>query len=335
MLRWYDENKRRLPWRANTDVPPVPYHVWLSEIMLQQTTVAAVIPYFEKFVDKWPSVEDLANAPRDEIMQNWAGLGYYARARNLHKCAKVVAQEYKGVFPDDIKTLKSLPGIGDYTSAAIRSIAFDKDATVVDGNVERVMARYYCVKDPLPGSKKQLKELAHILSDGRKDRAGDYAQALMDLGATVCTPKSPSCGLCPLQKKCEAHKAGLQAELPAKVKKKDSPKKHGYVYWIENKEGKVLLERRPDTVMLGHMVGLPTSSWIDIKSDIPVPNFVSDSEPLDQFVLHSFTHFDLKLFGFKAVVHNLPSDDFFWEDKDKLSNVGFPTLFKKFVNQMI
>jgi A/G-specific adenine glycosylase len=218
ILSWYNKHQRALPWRTSSKdkkkgIKPNPYHVWLSEIMLQQTTVVTVGPYFEKFIQKWPTIHDLAKAERDEVMHEWAGLGYYARARNLHKCAQTVSVELGGEFPEEQSELEKLSGIGGYTSAAIAAIAFDKPANVVDGNIERVMSRIYAIKEPLPDSKVRLKELAAGLSDERKDHPGDYAQALMDLGATICTPKSPKCMLCPVNDLCEARKLGIESDL--------------------------------------------------------------------------------------------------------------------------
>ncbi len=335
ILSWYDKHARILPWRAAPGQKADPYHVWLSEIMLQQTTVGAVIPYFTKFLDKWPNVQALARAERDEVMSEWAGLGYYARARNLHKCAQVVAGELGGVFPQSEAALKDLPGIGDYTSAAIASIAFDKPATVVDGNIERVMARYFAVKDAVPGAKKILKVHAHSLSDRRKDRPGDYAQALMDIGAGICTPRSPKCGLCPISKKCVAHKQGIEEELPVREKKSVKPQKFGFVYWVQDSEGRVLLHRRPSKGMLGGMVGLPTSEWVERKKKRGVKHLENLKDltfaEKRQSVHHSFTHFDLEL-GLKCAisVNALKTqDDYFWCDENELKTIGFPTLFSK------
>lgn len=326
ILDWYDRHRRVLPWRALPGQKADPYHVWLSEIMLQQTTVGAVIPYFTKFLDKWPTVQDLAAADQKEVMREWAGLGYYARARNLHACAKVIA-ERGGIFPSSQAELKKLPGIGDYTSAAIAAIAFNKPANVVDGNVERVMARYFKIEEPLPDSKKQLKSLAADMAV--TDRPGDYAQALMDLGATICTPKSPKCVLCPVNENCEAFAAGVAEELPRKKAKSEKPQKQGYVYWIEDSAGRVLLHRRSEKGMLGGMVGFPSSEW-GIKSDTPTHiDDIEITEEISESVYHSFTHFDLQLFLFRARFRSEGREGWFWCDRAELHEVGFPTLFGK------
>lgn len=343
LLDWYDTHRRTLPWRAPPFVMADPYFVWMSEIMLQQTVVAAVIPYFLDFTKRWPSVFDLAAADSDEVMCAWAGLGYYARARNLLKCANVVAKDYNGVFPQELAALKQLPGVGDYTAAAIRAIAFNKPATVVDGNVERVVARYFAVEEPLPDSKKELKARAAALSEEREDRPGDFAQAMMDLGATICTPKSPKCILCPLQKGCAGRKQGIAEALPRKKPKAKKPEKFGYIYWIENEEGELLLQKRPESGMLGHMTGFPCSIWrLDgfPESDELYDGWQLDQkvEPLEHIrVYHSFTHFNITLEGRRAFVSGLQAkalgqtEGFFWEKIDRISPSDMPTLFSKFL----
>jgi A/G-specific adenine glycosylase len=296
LLDWYDAHARTLPWRVGPmewarGVRPDPYRVWLSEIMLQQTTVAAVGPYFHRFIGTWPRVADLAAAPDAEVMAAWAGLGYYARARNLLKCARVVAGDLGGVFPDTVEGLRSLPGIGPYTAAAVAAIAFDRPETVVDGNVERVMARLHAVRTPLPAAKATLVELA-----GRSTptaRHGDYAQAVMDLGATVCTPKNPSCGICPLAEVCAARDLGLAATLPARQPKAAKPVRRGYVYVARRPDGAVLLERRPDSGLLGGMLGFPGSAWGDDPD--PAPPFEAAWQVWPAGVRHTFTHFHLDL----------------------------------------
>ena len=339
VLSWYDKHQRTLPWRMSTKAKskgqtPNPYHVWLSEIMLQQTTVPTVGKYFEKFTTIWPTIEDLANADRGHVMQEWAGLGYYARARNLHKCAKVVCEEYDGVFPETQKALESLPGIGAYTSAAIRAIAFDKPANVVDGNIERIMARIFAIETPMPDSKKLLKEKAGLLSDEREDRSGDYAQALMDIGSGVCTPKNPKCSLCPIKSFCLAKEKGIETVLPKKKPKKVKPQKHGQAYWLTNKKGEVAFERRPETKMLGGMLGLPTSDWVLTDEKIKA---LKGCKNRKLYISHSFTHFDLRL-DIYTTTHengkNLPQKDLIWVPLSELDNIGLPTLFKKIVKLM-
>lgn len=333
ILSWYDKHQRVLPWRATKGQTPNPYYVWLSEIMLQQTTVVTVGPYFQKFIERWPTIHDLANAEREDVMHEWAGLGYYARARNLHKCAQTVSVELDGTFPEDEKELQKLPGIGGYTSAAIRAIAFSKPANVVDGNIERIMARLFAIREPLPDSKNYLKELAADLSENREDRTGDYAQALMDLGATICTPKSPKCSLCPVNDFCEAKALQIAEELPVKKAKKAKPQKHGYVYWIENDKSEILFERRNEKEMLGGMLGLPTSDW---EKSLKQP-FPDGLEPLNQEIRHSFTHFDLTLHILRSTHENtpfVPENDHVWVLSSELGDLGLPTLFSKVVKLM-
>lgn len=333
ILSWYDRHQRVLPWRAATGKKPNPYYVWLSEIMLQQTTVVTVGPYFQKFIEKWPTIHDLAKATRDDIMHEWAGLGYYARARNLHKCAQMVSGDLKGIFPEDQKELEKLAGIGRYTSAAIRAIAFNKPANVVDGNIERVMARIYAMTQPLPDSKASLKNLAAGLSDGREDRPGDYAQGLMDLGATICTPKSPKCSLCPVQDMCLGKAQGIAETLPRKKPKGLKPQKYGRVYWITNDNGEVLFERRGEQKMLGGMLGLPTSEWLEKLPSRPPKGFKNSKLA----VLHSFTHFDLKLDIYEGSHQNTlisPEKDHFWVRPLEIKELGLPTLFSKVAKLM-
>lgn len=293
LLQWYDAHARVLPWR----VPPKsgghadPYRIWLSEIMLQQTTVVTVKAYFERFTTLWPTVADLAAARDADVMGEWAGLGYYARARNLLKCARAIVSDHCGAFPQSEATLLTLPGIGPYTAAAIASIAFQHPAPVMDGNIERVMARLFAVQDSLPGSKPTLKDHATRLTP--KVRPGDHAQALMDLGATICTPKSPACGICPLMQACAARKQGIAADLPKKTPKKPKPTRLGFVYLVTRADGAVLLETRPEKGLLGGMLAFPTSDWSDAPTeDLPL---VTDWHDPNLEVRHTFTHFHLRL----------------------------------------
>ena len=310
LLDWYDAHARDIPWRAKAGQAPDPYHVWLSEIMCQQTTVQAVKAYYLKFLELWPSVQDLAAADQDDVMAAWAGLGYYARARNLHKCAKVVVNELGGVFPSRQEQLKKLPGIGDYTSAAIAAIAFNQPTTVMDGNVERIIARFFAVREPLPKAKPQLKALVHQFYDDFTVRPGDLAQSFMDLGAGICIPKIPRCGLCPLQGACQAHRQGIAAELPAKIKAKTRPQKYGNIYWISNDQGQVLFHQRQEKGLLGGMLGLPTSNWKADNTTLTHPEYINTPTPLHIQVQHTFTHFDLKLDLFKATLKaKLPIKD--------------------------
>jgi len=331
LLGWYSKHARVLPWRVPEESSqlPDPYHVWLSEIMLQQTTVNAVVPYYQKFIERWPSVHDLAAAPLEEVMKEWAGLGYYSRARNLHACAQIVSKDLGGVFPEDLKSLKALPGIGEYTSTAIRAIAFNKPATVVDGNVERVIARFFRIDTPMPKAKKDIKQKAALFFEQEEERPSALAQGFMDLGAAICTPKNPKCVLCPVQENCEARREGDQELYPVKAPKKVKPQKHGYVYWLEGADGSVLLERRPDKGMLGGMVGLPTSEWVE-KPGKPAPVFQHDAgDILPASVRHSFTHFDLELVPVRIRLNEGLDGSYFLCKQEELDEIGFPTLFKK------
>ncbi|WP_101068401.1 A/G-specific adenine glycosylase [Roseovarius salinarum] len=297
LLDWYDAHARRLPWRVGPAARaagrrPDPYRVWLSEIMLQQTTVAAVGKYFDRFTTLWPKVEDLAAAPDDRVMGEWAGLGYYARARNLLKCARVVAQDMGGRFPDTRDGLQALPGIGPYTAAAIAAIAFDRPETVVDGNVERVMARVFDIDTPLPGAKAELARAADTLTP--KARPGDYAQAVMDLGATICTPKNPACGICPWMDACAARLAGSHAARPVKAPKKPKPVRRGIAYVTRRVDGAWLLERRPDSGLLGGMLGWPGSDWVE-DAPVAAPPIRAEWRDAGAEARHTFTHFHLRL----------------------------------------
>jgi A/G-specific adenine glycosylase len=287
---------RPLPWRVGPAARaagrrPDPYRVWLSEVMLQQTTVAAVKGHFERFIKRWPRVGDLAAAEDSDVMAAWAGLGYYARARNLLACARVVAGPLGGRFPDSEADLATLPGIGRYTAAAIAAIAFDRPAVVVDGNVERVMARLFAVEEPLPGAKTVLRDIAARLTPD--ERPGDYAQAVMDLGATVCTPRRPACALCPWSGPCLARARGIAALLPAKAAKPDKPLRRGIAYLGRRPDGAVLLERRPARGLLGGMLGLPGTDWD--HDPAPRPPFSAGWRDAGAEVRHTFTHFQLRL----------------------------------------
>ncbi len=307
LLDWYDAHARVLPWRVSPEdraagARPDPYRVWLSEIMLQQTTVAAVKDYFYRFTARWPTVTALAAAADAEVMGEWAGLGYYARARNLLKCARVVAGDLGGVFPDTHDGLIALPGIGPYTAAAIAAIAFDRPETVLDGNVERVMARLHDIHAPLPGSKETLRARAAALTPDV--RPGDYAQAVMDLGATICTPRSPACGLCPWRAPCAARVAGTAADLPRKTPKKAKPVRQGTVYLGRRADGAWLVETRPDRGLLGGMLGWPGTDWTEAPPE-PAPPCDGDWRILGAQVRHTFTHFHLIL---DVMIAALPAD---------------------------
>lgn len=325
-----------MPWRVGpkdraNGVIPDPYRIWLSEIMLQQTTVAAVKDYFERFTKRWPTVRDLADAQDEDVMAEWAGLGYYARARNLLKCARVVANEKGGVFPDTVNALLELPGVGPYTAGAVSAIAFDKSSVVVDGNVERVMARLYDVHTPLPAAKPELTALAEALTP--LERAGDYAQAVMDLGATICTPRNPACGICPWRPACQARLAGTAVDLPKKTPKKPKPIRFGVVYITRRVDGALLLERRPDKGLLGGMLGWPGSEWVENEAPKHQAPIRAEWKTLNGEARHTFTHFHLRLTVKTALVpmerepvvgHFLPLEDF--------SPTDIPTVMRKAFN---
>jgi A/G-specific adenine glycosylase len=322
LLAWYDRMARRLPWRVppGSAARPDPYRIWLSEVMLQQTTVAAVKGYFEAFTARWPRVEDLAAAPDAEVMAAWAGLGYYARARNLLACARAVAA--LGRFPDTEEGLRALPGVGPYTAAAVAAIAFQRPATVLDGNVERVMARLHAVEAPLPGAKETLRALAARLTP--TERPGDYAQAVMDLGATICTPRNPVCGLCPWSEPCEARRLGIAADLPRKTAKALKPIRHGVAYLAIRSDGAVLVETRPPRGLLGGMLGLPGTDWAEAAPQ-PRPPLPATWRPAGE-VRHTFTHFHLVLQVETARVAAATAPDADWRDPAGLS---LPTVMAK------
>ncbi|PUB11584.1 A/G-specific adenine glycosylase [Yoonia sediminilitoris] len=331
LLEWYDHNARAMPWRTSpadrkAGVLPDPYAVWLSEVMLQQTTVAAVRDYHRKFMALWPTVMDLAAAEDAAVMAAWAGLGYYARARNLLKCARVVVTEHGGVFPDDYDALLGLPGIGPYTAAAISAIAFDQPATVVDGNVERVMARLHDIHKPLPGAKAELTACAKDLTP--MQRPGDYAQAVMDLGATICTPRNPACGICPWRDSCDGRKAGSAPDLPKKTPKKKTPTRLGIAYVGRRADGAWLLETRPETGLLGGMLGWPGSAW----DDNPQPDAPLDADwiKLAAEARHTFTHFHLRLTIMYAdlPIEAEPQRGYFIAQQD-FSPAALPTVMRK------
>ncbi len=321
VLDWYDQHARSLPWREpNQD----PYKVWLSEIMLQQTTVTAVIPYYEKFLQHWPDVKALAAARQEDVLEAWAGLGYYSRARNLHKCANVIVEEHGGIFPQDQKQLLKLPGVGDYTSAAIMTIAFDQPAAVMDGNIERIIARIFRVEDALPKAKPVFKSYAEVLFESMEQRSGDFAQALMDIGSGVCIAKIPRCDLCPISDLCTGQ--DIAGTLPMKIKKKPVPHKVGFAYWVENEIGQVLLHRRPEKGMLAGLVGFPTSDW---QEDLPKDLFHNRQFEDAGSIKHVFTHFSLTLHIKRG---SMPADTalddgHYWEEVTNIK--GLPTLFKK------
>jgi A/G-specific adenine glycosylase len=329
LLDWYATHARVLPWRISpaeraTGVTPDPYRVWMSEIMLQQTTVAAVKSYFERFTTLWPTVVNLADAEDERVMGEWAGLGYYARARNLLKCARMIRDDFNGIFPKTRVALQSLPGVGPYTSAAIASIAFDLPETVVDGNVERVVSRLFRVETPLPAAKPELTELAETLTP--RNRPGDYAQAMMDLGATICTPKSPTCGICPLTSSCEARRIGDQARFPLKTAKKPKPTRHGHAYVGRTEAGEWVLEKRPEKGLLGGMMGWPGTEWQEAHP--PAPPFPGNWQDLGE-VRHTFTHFHLILRVHAASHVTNPPETCILRGNNAFQPSDLPTVMRK------
>ena len=310
LLQHYDLHQRSLPWRSAS---PDPYHVWLSEVMLQQTTVAAVVPRFRRFVERWPTIEALAAAPAEEVLSEWAGLGYYARARNLIACAREVAA--LGAFPSSAAELRKLPGLGAYTAAAIAAIAFGEAATVVDTNVERVIARLHAIERPVAEARAQIGAFAQALTP--PDRPGDHAQAMMDLGATICRPRNPACLACPLAGDCLAFASGEPERFPAPKRKRERPHRHGIAWWIE-RDGAVWLVRRPAKGLLGGMAALPGADW---GAERPrQPGFAT--------VRHGFTHFTLDL---HLVARAEPCGDGWWQPIERIGEAGLPTLYRRAV----
>jgi A/G-specific adenine glycosylase len=329
LLAWYDRHARLMPWRTGpaekaAGIRPDPYRVWLSEVMLQQTTVAAVRKYHERFTTLWPSVADLAAAEDADVMAEWAGLGYYARARNLLKCARAVMADHDGRFPDTHDALIALPGIGPYTAAAIAAIAFDRPETVVDGNVERVMSRLFDVSTPLPAAKPELTAPAARLTP--HDRPGDHAQAVMDLGATICTPRNPACGICPLRAPCLARQRGTQDERPVKAAKKPKPQRTGYAYVGRRADGAWLVETRPDKGLLGGMLGFPGSEWGETPE--PTPPLRAEWRPAGE-ARHVFTHFALTLTVMVAELPPANPERGHFLDADRFDPTALPTVMRK------
>ncbi|MEO6153289.1 MAG: A/G-specific adenine glycosylase [Croceibacterium sp.] len=323
LLDWYDAHARALPWRVTGGAVPDPYRVWLSEIMLQQTTTAHAAPYFGKFLARWPTIEALAATPEAEVMAEWAGLGYYSRARSLIACARQVAT--RGGFPDTEAELRKLPGLGAYTAAAVAAIAFGRRAVVVDANVERVVARLFAIEIPLPAARPAIRTAAETITPDR--RAGDFAQAMMDLGATICTPRAPKCLLCPLADLCAARKEGRQDALPLKAPKPTRPVRTGTAYWIE-RDGAVWLVTRPATGLLGGMRALPDDGWnarADGSGEAPLPG------PWREVgrVRHGFTHLELELGIAVYAGDDLPAPGGEWWPMDTLGAAGLPTVFAK------
>jgi A/G-specific adenine glycosylase len=340
LLAWYDEERRALPWRTPPGKRPDPYRVWLSEIMLQQTTVKAVVPYYQKFLARWPTVKALAAAPLDDVLAAWAGLGYYSRARNLYKCAQAVAHERGGKFPATAAELQALPGVGPYTAAAIAAIAFGEQATPVDGNVERVVARLFAVRQPLPAAKRELKRLAATLTP--EDRPGDFAQAMMDLGAGICTPRRPSCLVCPVQSDCAANAQGIQERLPIRAVKAERPLRLGIAFLALREDGCVLLRRRPEAGLLGGMLEVPSTAWDDLlpptADALRAAPLKADWWKMPGTVTHTFTHFKLELVVYRALVAADATLTFWaepdrcrWVKRHELSSAALPSVMRKVI----
>ncbi len=341
LFGWYGRHRRRLPWRARAGRAADPYHVWLSEIMLQQTTVKTVIPYFRAFIRRWPTVEALAAAELDEVLHAWQGLGYYARARNLHRCAQVVSRGCAGRFPTSEAELRRLPGVGAYTAAAIAAIAFDRPAVVVDGNVERVVARLFAVEEALPRAKARLRALAATLAS--RERPGDHAQAMMDLGAVVCTPRRPRCARCPWQEKCRARQRGIAELLPRKPRKRERPLRKGIVFWLVREVGEVLLQKRPARGLLGGLMEVPSTAWREaewtLEEALAAAPVATRWRSLPGVVRHGFTHFELELrvlagrLGETAARPQGVDEGHGprWCRLDRLSDYALPTVMRKVV----
>ena len=330
LLAWYDRHRRVLPWRAAPGDHADPYRVWLSEIMLQQTTVAAVIPYFLRFLDRWPTVEALAVAPLDHVLTEWAGLGYYARARNLHACARAVVERHGGMFPSDPEQLAKLPGIGAYTAGAIAAIAFDVPAAAVDGNAERVLARVFAIEAPLPAAKPELRALGESLVPAT--RPGDFAQALMDLGATICTPRKPVCALCPWRDRCLAFKTGTAEDLPRKTQKAERPKRAGVVFWVVDETGAVLLRRREPKGLLGGMMEFPSTEWSAAIPENPgaAAPVKAEWRALPGSVRHGFTHLELTLIVWAGRIAGQGHSKLgLWVTPDRFADHALPSLMQK------
>ncbi len=333
LLAWYDANRRDLAWRSRPGRASDPYRVWLSEIMLQQTTVAAVGRYYRAFLKRWPDVKGLAGATLDDVLSAWAGLGYYSRARNLHRAARIVAHELGGAFPRTSGELQALPGIGGYTAAAIAAIAFGERVAAMDANAERVVARLGAVSDPLPKAKKRLLGLAAPLVP--EDRPGDFAQALMDLGAMVCLPRKPLCKLCPLTSECEGRRLGIAETLPRKAPKPDRPLRRGAAYVALDKREAVYLVKRPENGLLGGMLQPPLGLW---KADFPTPAVARRYAPFAGqwrkklgVVRHGFTHFELELEVYVAHFDEAPSGSGQWCLPARLRSVALPTVMRKVI----
>ncbi|MGY8993186.1 MAG: A/G-specific adenine glycosylase [Rhodospirillales bacterium] len=332
LLTWYDRYRRKLPWRAELGKTVDPYRVWLSEIMLQQTTVTTVIPYFGAFLCRWPTVKDLAKASIDDVLHAWQGLGYYARAHNLHACAKAVSEDMGGRFPDNEEALRSLPGIGTYTAAAIAAIAFGRRCAPVDGNIARVMARLHTLQEPLPQVRQTAGDHAFRLTPN--DRPGDFVQAMMDLGATVCKPRNPACDICPWHQACQARRNGTSNAYPIAAAKRERPLRHGIVFWTERSDQSILVRRRPEKGLLGGMAEFPSTTWgpaqVTEKVACSAAPCLAQWRPLPGVVAHGFTHFRLELTVWRGrASDNEAPPGHRWCPVSQLGALALPTLMRK------
>lgn len=337
LLAWYDQFGRNLPWRVKGRSHPNPYYVWLSEIMLQQTTVATVQSYFEKFITLWPHLENFAQAPLDDVLHAWQGLGYYARARNMVKCAQVVVGKYQGKFPETADELEKLPGIGPYTAAAVAAIAFEDSVTPVDGNVIRVMSRLFALQTPLPQSLKEITALTNRLTPPA--RTGDFAQGLMDLGATICTPRKPSCLICPWQSYCQGFQQGIAETLPRKLPKSAKPTRYAVAFVISNPSGAFLFGRRPETGLLGGMIEIPTTPWRfepwhDLAEAYALAPFDCSWQDATFQVFHGFTHFNFNITVVRghltySMLGASPPTAAKWVKPQDFAKLALPTVMKK------
>jgi A/G-specific adenine glycosylase len=347
LLAWYDRHRRKLPWRPLAGEPADPYRVWLSEIMLQQTGVKTVGPYFEKFLARWPDVDALGRASLDDVLRMWAGLGYYSRARNLHACAVAVRRDHGGVFPDTEEGLRALPGIGPYTAAAIAAIAFDRRTMPVDGNIERVVARLFAVEEALPKAKPLIQQLAATLLDAgdeksragdEKSRAGDSAQALMDLGSSICTPKKPACALCPLNDNCVSRARGEQEAFPRKAAKKTGALRRGAAF-VVTRGDELLVRTRAEKGLLGGMTEVPGSDWLAAQDDktalkqAPTLKGIARWHRKAGIVTHVFTHFPLELVVYTATVlaRTRPPEGTRWVPIATLGDEALPNVMRKVI----
>ena len=334
LLAWYDRYRRDLPWRALPGAPADPYKVWLSEIMLQQTTVTAVKPYFLGFLARWPNIGQLAQASGEEVMRAWAGLGYYSRARNLHACAKIVAGPLNGKFPDTEAGLQNLPGIGPYTAAAVAAIAFGRPAAAIEGNAERVLARLYSIGTPLPAARSEIKAKAAAMVPA--ERPGDFAQAMMDLGAMICSPKHPSCAICPLLNFCRGHALGCPESLPRKAPRRERTLRQGAAFFVRRQDGAVLVRTRPEKGLLGGMTEIPGTDWetdFDTASAASQAPVEASYRKLNKTVSHAFTHFALRLDIYLAEVPNrrrAPPGYRFVPERG-LDKEAFPSVMRKVI----